>query len=162
MVDEEVFGEWVFKNYPSLLRVARRLVGDSHRAEDLVQETFKSAWSSRRLFNQDREDGVWLRTILRRRAADYWRRIKDLEKTTAEFHEVSISDVDPFRGELSEVVESALDALPKGMKEVFFLVAVEELTHREAAVRLGVPIGTVLSRFSRAREKMREQLLNFN
>jgi RNA polymerase sigma-70 factor, ECF subfamily len=158
MVDEKIFGEWVSKNSPSLLRVARRLVGDSHRAEDLVQETFKSAWSSRRLFDQDREDGVWLRTILRRRAADYWRSGGALEKLAAEFDDVYTSDPDPFWGELSEVVESALDMLPKGMKEVFFLVAVEELTHREASVRLGVPMGTVLSRFSRAREKMRTML----
>jgi RNA polymerase sigma-70 factor (ECF subfamily) len=156
MVDEETFGEWVSNNSPALIRTARRMVGDLHVAEDIVQETFRSAWCGRRRFEEGREDKSWLFAILRRRVVDYWRRSK--ADDMMEFVESPVHDSDPFDSELSGRMISALDSLPSGMKDAFLLVAVDELTHREVSVRLGVPIGTVLSRFSRARERMRRVL----
>lgn len=156
MVDEVRFGKWVSENHASLFRTARRMVGDAHLAEDLVQETFRSAWTGRRLFDESREDKSWLFTILRRRVADHWRG-KKLE-ASYEVVERAVNEEDPFAKEIPHRMQSALNALPSGMKDAFLLIAVDELTHREASERLGVPIGTVLSRFSRARERMRKIL----
>ena len=58
----------------AIYRLAYRLVGDRHEAEDLVQDTFRSAWKSRSLYRADRGCRAWLVSILRRRAADHWRR----------------------------------------------------------------------------------------
>lgn len=156
MVDEIMFGRWVSDNRAPLFRAARRLVGDIHLAEDLVQETFRSAWKGRGHFDEDREDRSWLFTILRRRVADHWRSRKS--EDCSEFLETAVEDADPFLAELPRRMTSALNSLPEGMKDAFLLIAVDELTHREASERLGVPIGTVLSRFSRARIKMRRAL----
>lgn len=156
MVDEHRFGKWVSENHASLFRTARRMVGDAHLAEDLVQETFRSAWKGRDRFDESREDKSWLFTILRRRVADHWRSRKS--EDCSEFVETFVEDTDPFFAEIPERISSALSSLPEGMKDAFLLIAVDELTHREASERLGVPIGTVLSRFSRARDRMRKIL----
>ena len=56
----------------ALYRIAYRLVGDRHEAEDMVQETFRSAWKSRANFEAGRGDRAWLVSILRRRTVDRW------------------------------------------------------------------------------------------
>ena len=65
---------------------------------------------------------------------------------------------DPCRDELTDEMQRALDRLPPELKETLILVVVAELTHQEAAEMLGVPLGTVLSRVSRARNRLREYL----
>ena len=59
---------------PALFRIAYRLVGDAHDAEDVVQETLRSAWKSRESFTCGRVQRAWLAAILRRRVIDRWRR----------------------------------------------------------------------------------------
>ena len=68
------FNGMVAEHGPAMYRLAYRLVGDSHEAEDLVQDTFRSAWKSRNLFRAEGGSRAWLASILRRRAADHWRR----------------------------------------------------------------------------------------
>ena len=64
----------------------------------------------------------------------------------------------PDRDELTNEMQRALDRLPPELKETLLLVVVAELTHQEASDLLGVPLGTVLSRVSRARNRLREYL----
>ena len=158
------FNGMVAEHGAAMYRLAYRLVGDRHEAEDLVQETFRSAWKSRKLYRPDgpsSEAGgrAWLASILRRRAADHWRRHRpptvmgedqDLEVETA-------AD-DPYRDELTDEMQRALARLPVELRETLLLVVVAELTHQEACEMLGVPLGTVLSRVSRARGRLRELL----
>ncbi len=68
------FQRWVTDHGPSLFRIAYRMVGDSHEAEDVVQDAFRSAWKSRQSFEAGRGERAWLVAILRRRVADFWRR----------------------------------------------------------------------------------------
>ena len=67
--------------------------------------------------------------------------------------------VDPLANDYSDEMQGALDALAPELKETLLLVVVGELTHQEAAEVLNVPLGTVLSRVSRARSKLRDLLL---
>jgi RNA polymerase sigma-70 factor (ECF subfamily) len=69
------------------------------------------------------------------------------------------AEADPFHDELSTAMQRALDRLPAELRETLLLVVVGELTHQEAADLLGVPLGTVLSRVSRGRSRLREFLL---
>ena len=63
------FNSLVDAHAPALFRIAYRLVGDRHEAEDMVQEAFRSAWKSRGLYQPGRGDRAWLASILRRRGA---------------------------------------------------------------------------------------------
>ena len=67
---------------PSLYRMAYRMVGDRHEAEDLVQETYRCLWKGRRTFRPGEGERAWLAAILRRRVIDRWRRKGPLPPTT--------------------------------------------------------------------------------
>jgi RNA polymerase sigma-70 factor (ECF subfamily) len=148
----EQFDTWLGEHVTVLYRVAYRLVGDAHAAEDVVQDTFRSAWTSRELFDSSRSERAWLMAILRRRVADHWRRRERREVAAP-------ADTDPFGDELSGAMQRALGRLPEELRETLLLVVVGELTHQEAADLQGIPLGTVLSRVSRARGRLREYLL---
>lgn len=154
------FDEWVTQHVAVLYRVACRLVGDSHDAEDVLQDTFRSAWASRDLYDRTRSERAWLLAILRRRVADHWRRREPREVPAGETADPPArAAADPFHDELSSAMQRALARLPAELRETLLLVVVGELTHQEAADLLGVPLGTVLSRVSRGRSRLREFLL---
>ena len=137
------------------------MVGDRHEAEDVVQDTFRSAWMSRERFEAERGDRAWLLSILRRRIVDRWRRHP---KWTISANESTAEIVDPRLKQDSDgytdEMQAALSQLPADLREALLLVVVGELTHREAAEVLNVPLGTVLSRVSRARVRLREYLIS--
>jgi RNA polymerase sigma-70 factor (ECF subfamily) len=68
------FVDLIHQHAPALYRIAYRMVGDCHDAEDIVQETLRSAWKSRGHFQCGRGRRAWLAAILRRRVIDRWRR----------------------------------------------------------------------------------------
>ncbi len=153
------FNGMVADHGPAMYRLAYRLVGDRHEAEDLVQEAFRSAWKSRELFRAEGSSRAWLASILRRRAADHWRRARPPALVADEQSlEMEQPADDPCRDELTDEMQHALNRLPAELKETLILVVVAELTHQEASEMLGVPLGTVLSRVSRARNRLREYL----
>jgi len=154
------FNRLVADHGPVLYRLACRMLGDRHEAEDIVQETYRSAWKSRRSFRPGLGERAWLAAILRRRVADRWRRRDPALRfgLTAPW-DPALPPEDPLRDEFSDEVQHALDRLPDVLRETLLLVVVAGLTHQEAADLLGVPLGTVLSRVSRARRRLREYLL---
>jgi len=154
------FNRLVSDHGPTMYRMAFRMVGDRHEAEDVVQETFRSAWKSRRLFQPGGSERAWLASILRRRVADHWRRPKPPMVLSGDRNpEVSYPADDPVRDEFTDEIQQALQQLPDHLRETLLLVVVAELTHQEAADMLEIPLGTVLSRVSRARKRLREYIL---
>jgi RNA polymerase sigma-70 factor (ECF subfamily) len=162
---EQAFRRWVEPEIEVLLRVAQTVTGSWADAEDLVQETLIRAWRA-----VDRFDGAhpraWLLTILRRAHLNMQRRT----------HPVLVDEVPegqrPAFGARAEpgpeqrIVDAALDAdlgralagLDPGFRAVLVLVDVDQLSYTEAAQVLGVPVGTVTSRLSRARDRVRREL----
>ncbi len=154
------FDELVEQHAPALYRMAYRLVGDRHEAEDVVQDTFRSAWKSRDRFERGRTARAWLASILRRRVVDRWRKLKRRHVLTGDQPlEVSVDAFDPTSEQFTDEMQIALEQLPGELRESLLLVVVGELTHQETADLLGVPLGTVLSRVSRARRRLREFLV---
>jgi RNA polymerase sigma-70 factor, ECF subfamily len=154
------FNRLVTDHGPALYRIAYRLVGDRHEAEDLVQDTYRSAWKSRQTYQAERGERAWLAAILRRRAIDRWRRHTVPTYTSGDGPlQVGTPAIDPTDEQFTDEMQHALGQLPQELRETLLLVVVTELTHQEAADVLGVPLGTVLSRVSRARARLRELLL---
>jgi RNA polymerase sigma-70 factor, ECF subfamily len=141
---------------PQLRRYARALTGDPAWADDLVQDTAERALARWSAFRPQTNLRAWLLTILRHIHIDQLRARREIavDDETAPWRtlEAPRGEVD---GLVLRDVQRALYCLPVEQREVMLLVGVEELTYQEASGVLGVPIGTVMSRLSRAREHMR-------
>lgn len=142
---------------PALRRYAWALLRDREGADDLVQDCLERALSRWHLRRREGEIRAWLFAILHNLFIDGLRR-SGREGKRVDLDQVSdlaASDADPeARAVMRDVLES-LDALPPDQKAVLLLVCVEDLTYEEAARVLAIPIGTVMSRLSRARERLR-------
>ncbi len=153
------FADLIHEHAAALYAIAYRMVGECHDAEDVVQETLRSAWTCRERFEQGRGQRAWLATILRRRVMDRWRRVgRRFVVATDGLIDVAIHGIDPTADGYTDEMQHALAALPDELRESLLLVVVGELTHQETADALGVPLGTVLSRVSRARQRLRKDL----
>jgi len=154
------FNRMVDDHGDALFRMSYRMVGDRHEAEDVVQETYRSAWKSRRHYKPGRSERAWLAAILRRRVVDRWRKPKRPVTTADDTPiEIEVPAEDPLANEFSDEMQHALEQLSPDLRECLLLVVVAELTHQETADLLDVPLGTVLSRVSRARKKLRTTLM---
>jgi len=143
---------------PQLRRYARALTGDPAWADDLVQDTLERAlnkWHWRANSNLR----AWLLTLLRHRFIDQLRARREIafDDDGAPWQGL-VAPVGEVDGLLLEEVQRALYRLPLEQREVLLLIALEELSYQEAASVLKVPVGTVMSRLSRARERMRQLL----
>ena len=154
------FDRLVVDHGPALYRMAYRMVGDRHDAEDVVQEAFRSAWKSRLTYQAGRGERAWLASILRRRVVDRWRRNEPHLVSTGDAPlEIGVAGMTSAAETYTDEMQHALSQLPRDLRETLLLVVVAELTHQETADLLSIPLGTVLSRVSRARLRLREILL---
>jgi RNA polymerase sigma-70 factor (ECF subfamily) len=140
---------------PSLRRFARALSRDAETADDLVQDTLVRALRAEHLFHGG-DLRTWLFTILLN--LDRNRRRSLSRRPTL----AVIEDVDPAAAPGSDGtgrdIERGLALLPAEQREVLLLVTLEGMSYREAADVQGVPIGTVMSRLSRARAALRSHV----
>jgi RNA polymerase sigma-70 factor, ECF subfamily len=147
---------------PRLRRYARVLTGDVNRADDLVQDTLARAWEKRRLWHASSDLRARLFTIMHNVYANQLslrrrRRLEvslDGDEGTTGGWEIPVPASQADRVELAEVL-AQIGNLPVEEREVLILTAVEELRYEDIARVQGVPIGTVMSRLNRAREKLR-------
>ena len=155
------FNALVADHGPAMYRMAYRMVGNRHEAEDLVQEAYRSAWKSRGSYQAGLGERARLASNLRRRVVDRWRRRTLPSVVGGDYTiDVEVEAVDPLANDYTDEMQQALGRLPAELREALLLVVVGELTHQEAADLLGVPLGTVLSRVSRARQRLREYWLS--
>jgi RNA polymerase sigma-70 factor (ECF subfamily) len=146
---------------PRLRRYARSLVFDSGSADDLVQNTLERALSHWHQFDQRRDMLVWLVSIAHNAFLDQRRRDSRLSIV-----DPALADAaqDAHRSDpgadvgLRLDLAAALARLPLEQREPLLLVSVEQLSYAECAEALGIPIGTVMSRVSRARVALRAHL----
>lgn len=161
------FRELVEPEIEVLLRVAASITANRADAEDLVQETLLRAYRAIDRFD-GRHPRAWLLTILRNTNANLHRRqrpgtIGDWETLRtarpafgrAELPSAEETFVD---NELAAPLEAAVRALDPRFRTALILVDVHDLSYAEAAAVMGVPVGTVMSRLSRARDRLRTAL----
>lgn len=139
----------------SLLRVARRLTASHSQAEDLVQECLLLAWRGFHQLREGTNARAWLFRILFNAFYAQGRKLR----TTPEVVSLAadLGSAPPSFDDAIEVAR-ALDSLHLDHRTVLLLGAVEGFTCSEIGQILGVPVGTVMSRLSRARQAMRARL----
>lgn len=146
----------ITQQIPRLRRYARALTGERGAADDLVQDTLERAWNKFHLWRRGSDLRAWLFTIMHNVFINQVRgrpamaavslddAIMELPARLASVDRLEIRDLD-----------AALVRLPGEQREVLLLIALEQLSYEETAKALGIPIGTVMSRLSRARERLR-------
>lgn len=138
-----------------LRRYARALTGDRWAADDLVQDTLERACSRWRLWARGTDLRAWLFTVMHNLFIDGRRRAlrqatEPLEADTAE------PASSAHATERSLDLQRCLMRLPEDQREALLLVTLQDLGYADVARITGVPVGTVMSRLSRARARLRE------
>lgn len=159
----EQYERWVALYGPELYRYAYGLTGSSARAEDLLQDTFAEAWSSIAGLRETEKVRAWLFQIMRYRFSRTQRQGRSPRKTVALPEEMEQLPMTEARSPLDEMalresLDNSLMKLSPEIRRTFLMVFLEELTCRETAAVLGVPIGTVLSRLDAARRSLRNAI----
>ena len=140
---------------PRLRRYARALAGNRDDADDLVQDTLERAWAKSALWHGVADMRAWLFSVMHNLHVDGIRRPK-LATVTMDDDTPELA-MAPTQGERLAVLDlqAALDLLPVEQKEIVLLVALEDMAYADIATTLGIPIGTVMSRLSRGRKRLR-------
>jgi RNA polymerase sigma-70 factor (ECF subfamily) len=145
--------EEIAAHIPRLRRYARALAGDSHRADDLVQDTLERALTKFHLWRHGSDLRAWMFAIMHNVFINQLKARRELsldEAAEASLESAPQSDLLELRD-----LEAALGRLPVEQREVLLLVGLEQLSYAEASRALSVPVGTVMSRLSRGRERLR-------
>ena len=144
---------------PSLRRYARGLTADRERADDLVQDTLERAWGRFSLWQRRGEVRAWMFGIMHNLFIDRVRSQRSRSEQDAgdELAETPDRATQSDRLEVRDL-DRILQRLPPEQREVLLLVGVEEMSYQEVARVVGVPLGTVMSRLSRARERLRAEM----
>jgi RNA polymerase sigma-70 factor (ECF subfamily) len=148
---------------PRLRRYALALTGTREAADDLTQDTLERAWRKRTLWQPGTDLRAWLFTVMHN---VYVNRVRSMRITE------SLDDAGPAADAVDAMpggsaadsgvvlgeLKAALGQLAPEQREVVLLVGLEQLSYVEAATALDIPVGTVMSRLSRGRERLRQLL----
>jgi RNA polymerase sigma-70 factor (ECF subfamily) len=142
----------VHAHWRELYAYAYRLLCSRAEAEDAVQHTFLQAWISIRQVQNVSSPRAWLYTVLRRTC---WRLMeRSNDAAPPPLADIADRNDHPRQIDEQDLVAKVLSQLERKFRDPFLMVAMEGLTCREAARELGIPLGTVLSRIARARERL--------
>jgi RNA polymerase sigma-70 factor (ECF subfamily) len=162
---DDAFQQWVVPEIEVMLRVANSLTRDTGEAEDLVQDALIRAYRAIEGFD-GRYPRAWLLTIVRNTHLNRVRKRRpellddpdqDIDRLSRQGTASTVED-DVVGGTLDAVIDAALRELPAKHRQVLELVDMDGLNYQEAALVLGVPVGTVMSRLHRARKSMKRRL----
>lgn len=145
----------ITEQIPRLRRYARALTGDRRSADDLVQDTLERAWSKLHLWRRESDMRAWMFSIMHN---TFINQIRKNRLDTVSLDEDALQV--PERATQEDFLEmrdlaSAIGKLPYEYREVILLIGLEQMSYEETAQVLGIPLGTVMSRLSRGRERLR-------
>ena len=146
------------EHIPSLRRYARALTANTGTADDLVQDVLERALIKKKLWHRERCLRPWLFTILHN---TFINEVKHQSRRAAlQLVEDSGSHVtcDAESLWIQEKLQQAICQLPQDQRQVFLMVSLEGFTYEEVASIMNTPVGTVMSRLSRARNRLRQLL----
>jgi RNA polymerase sigma-70 factor (ECF subfamily) len=150
----------LMEHVPRLRRYARALIHNQDLADDLVQDTLERALSRSTLFEPGTDLRAWLFTIMHNIFANQARKASMrgvhvmLDDDSIVESELAVEAAETRSLEIRDL-DYALQRLPAEQRAVVLLVGLEEMSYADVALTLDIPIGTVMSRLSRGRERLR-------
>lgn len=160
----ERFEQAVVPHLDAAFNLARWLAGNEQDAQDIVQEAYLRAF---RFFDSYRGENshAWLLTIVRNTAYTWLRQNRMHETATLDDDEVEDADATSIEVSLVQAADvqllrQAIAALPLEFREVIILHEMEGLAYKEIAAVVNIPVGTVMSRLSRARDRLQKTMLS--
>ena len=151
------FEKFFSSEAPRLRRYARALCGSMELADDLLQDCFERAWKNVHRWQPENNGRAWLFTIIHNVFITNLNRYE--REVPLELREDDLFDEDTNNNLiLIYDMEKALRSLSSEQREVLLLAGLEQMSYEEIAATLGIPLGTVMSRLSRAREKLRRRM----
>jgi len=140
-----------------LRRYARALVGERAGADDLVQDTLERAWAKLHLYRPGSDLRAWLFTVMHNVHVNKIRASRSADPLDDEMPELA-QRAPQGDALLVRDLDRSIALLPPEQRAVLLLVTLEEMSYEDVARTLGIPMGTVMSRLSRAREKLRAMM----
>ncbi|MCX6325973.1 MAG: RNA polymerase sigma factor [Bacteroidia bacterium] len=162
--DNKAFGEIITRYRKMVARTVRGMLGDSVFAEDIGQEVFIKLYYSLSEFRGEAKLSTYIQKIAVNLTLNEIKRRKRFfsmfsQKGNNEMHEFEVADHDTEeRNEASEIVNKALTAMDPKFRVIVTMRMLQGYSTKETAEILGLPLGTVLSRLSRAQEQLRNIL----
>ena len=157
----ELFESTVLPYLSSAYNLARWLTRNEHDAEDMVQEAFLQALRSFDTFTVGRDARAWLLTIVRNCCRTWHRKSRSHETAMdldIDSQPAATTWSDPeamlIKNADSELIRQAMEELPFEYREILILRELEELSYKEIGLIVEIPLGTVMSRLSRARKEL--------
>ena len=161
--DAEAFEFLVATYETSVYRLALRMCGNTHDAEEVAQEAFVAAWKGLPAFRGESKFSSWLYQLTTNAAIDFLRREKRHRGATPIEDEVDLAapgtpQQAAEESEVRQALQQALDSLTPEHREIFLLRQMRQLSYEEIGRLLGLEAGTVKSRLSRAKKQLRQIL----
>ena len=162
--DADAFAQLVTAYETSVYRLALRMCGNAHDAEEAAQEAFVSAWKGLPAFRGESKFSSWLYQLTTNACLDLLRREKRHRAAVPLDEQAELSSEDtPQRAaenaELRDTLQAALQELSDDHRQIFLLRQMRQLSYDEIGALLGLEAGTVKSRLSRAKKQLRQILL---
>ena len=162
--DADAFSHLVTAYETSVYRLALRMCGNVHDAEEAAQEAFVSAWKGLPSFRGESKFSSWLYQLTTNACLDLLRREKRHRAAVPLDEQAELSSEDtPQRAaenaELRDTLQAALQELSDDHRQIFLLRQMRQLSYDEFGALLGLEAGTVISRLSRAKKQLRQILL---
>ena len=161
--DSAAFELLVERYQNQVYRLALRMCGNAHDAEEVAQEAFVAAWKGLPRFRGESKFSTWLYQLTSHAAVDYLRREKrhrgldDIDEQTDLAAEGSPHEA-AENAELAGQLQAALQSLTPEHRQIFLLRQLQQLSYEEIAQTLGLEAGTVKSRLNRARKQLQQKL----
>lgn len=162
--DAAAFEELVNRYQNNVYRLALRMCGNAHDAEEVAQEAFVAAWRGLPSFRGESKFSSWLYQLTSNAAVDFLRREKRHRNTTLVEEQLELAadgtpQQDAETSEMRENLQKALLALTPEHRQIFLLRQMEQLSYEEIGQLLRLESGTVKSRLNRAKKQLRQILL---
>ena len=145
----------VVEQLPGLRRYARALTGDAWAADDLVQDTLERACRKWLLWHSGSDLRAWLFTLMHNLYLNQRRGLLAVQALDDQAL-ATLAGTDDAAADMAMDLDRCLQRLPAEQRAVLLLVTLEDMAYADVARVLGIPVGTVMSRLSRARSRMRD------
>ena len=162
--DADAFALLVQTYETSIYRLALRMCGNAHDAEEVAQEAFMAAWKGLPSFRGESKFSSWLYQLTTNEAINFLRKEKRHRAATPLEDEMEPATGDTAHQaaetkELQQALQQALEALTAEHRQIFLLRQMRQLSYEEIGQLLGLESGTVKSRLNRAKKQLRQNLL---